>query len=141
MCVSQQKRDYCRVVGPRGLCRPLDGRKGSRQLLRLSHPPVMESRANQSRRDCGPVRRRQGRPGERGGIWCFGRIQGICQAAQTPHFFVKIEEVGPSDSDRPKRPRTYPPDPPKPHPKKHCHSQWRGVCPHYGGRTSVLCEA
>ena len=35
---KQAEMDYCRVVGPRGLCRPLDERQGSQQTLRLSHP-------------------------------------------------------------------------------------------------------
>ena len=35
---KRAEMDYCRVVGPRGLCRPLDERKGSQQTLRLLHP-------------------------------------------------------------------------------------------------------
>ena len=44
---TRNEMHYCRVVGPRGLCRPLLS-KGSQQTIRLSHPVrVLESRAKQ----------------------------------------------------------------------------------------------
>ena len=50
---KRAEMDYCRVVGPRGLCRPLDERKGSQQTLRLSHPVRVARKQGKQATSCG----------------------------------------------------------------------------------------
>ena len=97
---KRAEMDYCRVVGPCGLCRPLDDRKGSQQTLRLSHL------ARVARKQSKAARLFEKR------LWPFAKTAGAGQAGIVP-------------SDRP----WQPPRPPRTD-QSDANGQWSWVCGH-----------